>query len=119
MRYFQFCTGLLWLQEVQAVRNNVHPHLVYRFPKQIDGYSPLRHTTLVIVVDKGWTSALLAAHCTYMATLDPNQVIHISDFKLPSFGGCGFPVKENIQVNPASALYFASPVSLWIPFEFK
>ena len=58
----------------------------------------LKHVTLLVVADKGSQDFLRAAQCTYMATLDPAQIIFVSDFPLPEVGGCGLPVSNRIRV---------------------
>jgi hypothetical protein len=88
-------------------------------------HSLLQRVTVVVVADVGSAASLRAAHCTWLATLDPKQVVHVTDFDLASgdvsgsgggssggsssggglVGGCGFPVLTTVKVKFAIDYY--------------
>jgi hypothetical protein len=72
---------------------------------QINDASMLKHVTIFIVADVGSLQQLRAAHCTYMTVIDPNQVVHVADFKLGRIGGCGFPITKVVYVPYATQYY--------------
>ena len=60
--------------------------------------SLLKHVTLVVVASKGSQEHLRAAQCTYMAVLNPAQIVHVTDYALSSVGGCGLPLLSTLRV---------------------
>jgi hypothetical protein len=95
--------------------------------------SALSQVTVVMVADVGSQASLRAAHCTWLAMLDPAQVVHVTDFEMSlkkapggsssskgsnrsgkgkgnssgasPLGGCGFPVKTVLKVKFAIDYY--------------
>ena len=45
------------------------------------------HATLVMVADAGHDALVAAAQCTWMRLLDPQHVVHVSDYDLAATGG--------------------------------
>lgn len=82
-------------------------------PPPIGHGSLLHHTTLVVIADVGSEDSLRAAQCTYMSTLDPYQIIYISDFSLPRPGGCNLPIIHSLRI-PFATDYFDALRELYL-----
>jgi hypothetical protein len=82
-------------------------------PPPIGKSSLLFHTTLVVISDVGSEDALRAAQCTYMSTLDPYQIIFISDFSIPRPGGCNMPIMHSLRI-PFATDYFDALRELYL-----
>jgi len=74
-------------------------------PHPINKSSLLLHTTLLVVADVGSSDALQASQCTYMSTLDPEQIIYVSDYRIPNPGGCNLPIIHSLRVPFATDFY--------------